>query len=303
MKDKGIGAYLLITFLGAWGLWLIGWVVAWRVFRISPSNLSFQFVLLPGALMPAIAAIIVRKWVTREGFSDAGLRLNFKQNWRYYIFGAYLLPIGVLAFITGVAVLFRISHPDFSLHRSFAVLLPQVSPSSLHVTPALWAILLLQMMVLGIPTAALVTWGEEFGWRSYLQIRLLAGRPALAAVLTGLIWGFWHYPLILLGYEHYEKISVGLMVFPVNTIFLSIIFGWLRLKTGSIWSSSVAHGATNSFGASITLLLFVGGPNFILVSYLGILSWIPLGALCAWILLTKQLNATTQAARASQAPA
>jgi uncharacterized protein len=100
----------------------------------------------------------------------------------------------------------------------------------------------------------------------------------------------WHYPLIIPGYEHYQNVAASLLVFPVNTILLSIIFGWLRLKTLSIWASSIAHGATNSFGASVTLLLFAGGPNFILVGYLGILSWIPLGALCLWILLTKQLN-------------
>ena len=303
LKKNGIGAYLLMTFLGAWGFWLVGWIIASRVFHISPSNLSFQFALLPGAFMPAIAAIIVRKWITREGFSDAGLRLNFKKNWKYYFFAGYLLPIIVLGIIIGLAVLFGISHPDFSLHRSFGILLPQMNPSSLRVTPALWAISMLQIMIIGIPIAALMTWGEEFGWRSYLQIRLLAERPALAAVVTGLIWGLWHYPLILLGYEHYENIDAGLLVFPVSTIMLSIIFGWLRLKTGSIWSSSIAHGATNNFGASLTFLLFVGGPNFTFVSYLGILSWIPLGALCAWILLTKQLNTTTQATLASEAAA
>jgi membrane protease YdiL (CAAX protease family) len=32
-------------------------------------------------------------------------------------------------------------------------------------------------------------WGEEFGWRSYLQIRLLSGRPLLAALATAVIWG------------------------------------------------------------------------------------------------------------------
>jgi membrane protease YdiL (CAAX protease family) len=290
MKQKGIVAYLLMTFVGAWGLWLIGWVIASRVFLLSPSNLAFQFVLLPGAFMPAIAAIIVRKWITHEGFSDAGLRLSFRKNWKYYIFAAYLMPIVVLGSIMGLAVLFDISHPDFSLRRSFGVLLPQVKLPSLRVTPAFWALLLLQQMIIGIPLGALVTWGEEFGWRSYLQIRLCAEQPAVAAVLTGLIWGLWHYPVIFLGYEHYENIGVGLVVFPLNTIMLSIIFGWLRMKTGSIWSSSIAHGATNSFGASLALLLFLGGPNFTLVSYLGILSLIPFGALCAWILFSKQLN-------------
>ena len=44
-----------------------------------------------GALSPAVAAIIVRKWVTREGFSDAGLRLN-RHHWRYYL-AALVLPL------------------------------------------------------------------------------------------------------------------------------------------------------------------------------------------------------------------
>ncbi len=243
--------------------------------------------------MPAMAAIIVRKWVTHEGFSDAGLQLNFRKNWKYYVFAAYILPIGVLGSIMGIAALFGISHPDFSLHRSLAILVPEVKLSSHQITPGLWMIWMLQVMLLGIPIAALVTWGEEFGWRSYLQIRLFAERPVLAAAVTGLIWGLWHYPLIFLGYEHYENIGVGLVVFPVCTILLSIIFGWLCMKTGSIWSSSIAHGATNSLGASLTLLLFLGGPKFTFVSYLGILSWIPLGALCAWILLTSKRAAQT----------
>ncbi len=93
--------------------------------------------------------------------------------------------------------------------------------------------------------------------------------------------------IILLGYGHHENIGVGLVVFPVSIILLSIIFGWLRMKTGSIWSSSIAHGATDSFGASLALLFFLGGPKFTFVGYLGILSWITLGALCAWILLTQ----------------
>jgi len=297
MKYRGIVAYLLITFLGAWGLWWIGWAIASRVFGISATHLLFQFVLLPGAFMPALAAILVRKWITREGFSDAGLQLNFRKNWKYYIFAAYVLPIAVLGSIIGLAALFGIGGPDFSLQRSLAILLPRATLPPHQFAPGLWVLSMLQLMLIGVPIATLVTWGEEFGWRSYLQIRLFAERPALAAVVTGLIWGVWHYPLIFLGYEHYEDINVGLVVFTGCTVLLSIIFGWLRLKTGSIWASSIAHGATNAFGASLALLLFLGGPKFTWVSYLGILSWIPLGSVCAWILFTNQLNTPTPASR------
>jgi hypothetical protein len=38
------------------------------------------------------------------------------------------------------------------------------------------------------------------------------------------------------------------------------------------------------------LLLFFGGPNWILLSYVGVLAWVPLGALCLWTVATGRLN-------------
>ena len=76
----------------------------------------------------------------------------------------------------------------------------------------------------------------------------------------------------------------------MTTVLLSIVFGWLRLRTGSVWAASLAHAASNAIGGSLTLLLFLGGPDTILVGYTGMLSWIPLGALCAWIVLSGQMR-------------
>jgi len=59
---------------------------------------------------------------------------------------------------------------------------------------------------------------------------LLADKPLLAAVATCLIWGVWHYPIILAGYERYESTLLGLLVFPVVTVLMSVILGWLRLR-------------------------------------------------------------------------
>jgi membrane protease YdiL (CAAX protease family) len=135
-----------------------------------------------------------------------------------------------------------------------------------------------------------ILWGEEFGWRGYLQIRLFSSRPLLAAVIAGIIWGIWHYPINIRGYNFPEHPILGLLVFPVSTVMLSIIFGWLRLRTASIWAPSLAHAATNSVGGSLTILLFAGGPDLLFVSYLGLLAWIPLGALCLWIIFTGRLK-------------
>ena len=139
-----------------------------------------------------------------------------------------------------------------------------------------------------------ILFGEEFGWRGYLQPRLFPQSPVLSAVVTGITWAYWHLPLNLRGGNFPDDPRLGaLVMFPVGAILLSIIFGWLVLKTGSIWSTSLAHAATNSVG---------GGPcnavrrrsQFSLCLDLGILGWIPLGVLSAWIVLTGQLSPATE---------
>jgi membrane protease YdiL (CAAX protease family) len=279
-RNKGILSYLALAFGMAWGLWEIPIRCG-----LSPRHPLFQLALLPGAFAPAIAAIIVRRWVTGEGFTDAGLRLNLRK-WPYYLV-AWLLPIPVTMAIVMLASIMRLTEPDFSLQRFMTWFLQGANPPTLPFY--FWFIVPLQFLITAL-IATFLLWGEEFGWRGYLQLRLFGGRPLLAAVTTGLIWGVWHYPINLRGYNYPDNLCLGLIIFPVGTVLLSIIFGWLRLRTGSIWPASLAHSATNAIGGSLMMMLFMGGPNWIFVSYLGILAWVPLGALCAWIVLTGQLK-------------
>jgi membrane protease YdiL (CAAX protease family) len=280
---RGIVAYLIIAFGMSWFLWCFP-----LLFGLTLRSPSYFLFLLFGAFSPAIAAIIVRKWITREGFADAGLRLNFVNNKRYYLIG-WLLPLLVVAIILLLAVIFRISSPDFSLQRAINALGSIQNPLEAVPRPIRFPVVGVLQALLTAIIATPLLWGEEFGWRGYLQIRLMARRPLLAAIITGVIWGIWHYPINQQGYNYPDNRILGLFIFPVFTVLLSIILGWLRLKTGSIWSASLAHSATNTIGGGLTILLFMGAPNWIFVGYAGILSWIPLGALCAWIILTGQL--------------
>lgn len=285
-RIKGIVSYLILAFGLAWILWEIAIQLG-----IEPGHMLFQLAVLPGAFAPAIAAIIVRQWITREGFGDAGLRLNLRTKWPYYLM-AWLLPLPVVAVIVILAVALGIAQPDFTLQQALTTLAPAGSSPPPELPSALWILLPIQFMIVAL-IATPILWGEEFGWRGYLQLRLLSQRPLLAAIATGLIWGVWHYPLNLRGYNYPDHPILGLIIFPVSAILLSIIFGWLRLRTSSIWSASLAHAATNAMGASLTALLFLGGADLLWVGYLGVLSWIPLGAVCAWIVLTGQLKGET----------
>ncbi len=92
-----------------------------------------------------------------------------------------------------------------------------------------------------------------------------------------------------MGYQYPDHPLLGLLVFPVTTALWSIIFGWLRQASGTVWTAILAHSATNATGGSLTLLLFLGGPNWIFVCYAGLLAWVPLAAVCVWIISTKGL--------------
>ena len=282
LKTKGILAYLAIAFIPAWLYWTMVWLTG-----ISGTDPIFQAAVLPGAFAPALACFIVRKWVTKEGFTDAGLQLKLKKNLSYYLF-AWLLPLAVTAIIIILANLFNLGQPDFTLQNFFSNLnLTDSKPDTFeNILFFLLPTLLIQAIILTTP----IVWGEEFGWRSYLQIRLLADRPLLAAIATGIIWGIWHYPLIFMGYERYDNQILGLLIFTIFTILLSIILGWLRLTTGSVWAASVGHGATNAIGGSLTLMLFSGSKNWMWVGYNGILAWIPLGIVCLWLIFTGKLQ-------------
>ena len=272
-RGKGIPTFLLITFGGTWSVWGMAWLLG-----IFNTSVSGQALVAVGAFAPALATFIVRKWVTREGFADAGLHPHLIKKLPYYLF-AWLWPLAGVATVVAVA--------------SVLGILPVRS----DVTPTLVVSALAGSLI-----ATPLFFGEEFGWRGYLQLRVANGHPLLAAVVTGLIWGVYHYPVILVGFEGFENALLGLIIFPVTTVLLSIMFGWLRAKTGSVWVTCLAHSATNGVGGALLAYLYLGGGSFLLASYVGVLGWIPLGLLCLVLLLTGQLK-RSQPLQATDAPA
>jgi membrane protease YdiL (CAAX protease family) len=268
---KGVIAYLILAFGIAW----VAWEVPIRMLGVSPTAPIFQLYALPGAFAPAIAAVLVRLF-GGEGFKDARLKLPLFSKWPYFLF-ALVLPYFVVAAIVVEAEQWGVARADFSLPL-IAKALATKGVTGLS-SSSLVAILCTQLLVSSV-IATPILWGEEFGWRGYLQPRLFAGKPVASAVATGLIWGVWHYPLIFRGYDFGDQAALGSVVFLGGTILLSFIFGWLVERTGSIWSSSLAHAATNAIGGSLTLLLLGGAKQAAMTAYVGALGLPPLLLIC-----------------------
>ena len=181
-----------------------------------------------------------------------------------------------MAAITLEAVLFGFAEPDFTLARASAA--GVAGRSSVPLGEQAW-IIVPQLLVVALVATPLL-WGEEFGWRGYLQPRIFPGRPVLAAVATGVIWAVWHYPVTLRGYNYPDHPVLGSLVFIPVTISLSYLFDWLRRRTGTIWTASLAHSATNSAGG-LTAIWFAGAVSPVIVGFGGLLAIPPLFVACA----------------------
>lgn len=266
--------FLFISFGLAWG-------AIFGAYFVLDMSLVNPLVQLPVAFSPAVAAVIVRRWVTREGFRDAGLRPRVKAARSYYLL-AWIGPVLVLTATVALATLLGLYDPDFSL-------LPQLIPGVQ--LPGLAALLpLLVVPVLVLPAF----WGEEFGWRSYLQLRV-GRRPVRAAVITGLIWAAWHYPLVFTDYSEYSRPLLGIVTWTVIIVAQAIILAWLFLRSGSVWVPCLAHAGNNLVIGTLSsaLLVDAGGLD---PSTVDLLELIPLAAICAWILLAGQLASSAGAA-------
>ena len=73
-----------------------------------------------------------------------------------------------------------------------------------------------------------------------------------AALISGIIWGIWHVPLIVAGgYTSAAPVSFAVACFLVLITGMSFAFAWLRLASGSIWPAALMHATHNLFIQSV----------------------------------------------------
>lgn len=272
LKTKGVLTFLLIAFGLAWAAILVA--------QLLDLPLDNPLVQLPIAFSPAIAAVIVRGWVTREGFRDAGLRPRLRTAWRYYLVALAGLALVFVATV-GLAIALGLYRPDFAHARELI--------SEMGVPAPVVPLLLLAMPVLAAP----IFWGEEFGWRSYLQ-RRVSRDPVRAALIVGVIWSVWHYPLVFTDYSEYTNPFLGIVTWTLGIVPKTVILAWLFLRSGSVWVPCIAHAGNNLvIGMLFTALLTDGGG--LDPSTVDLLEFVPVAAIAAWIVLSGQLKAAAGA--------
>jgi membrane protease YdiL (CAAX protease family) len=124
----------------------------------------------------------------------------------------------------------------------------------------------------GLVTSSLTALGEEIGWRGLLVPELARMTDfTKTALISGVIWAIYHYPVMLLAdYHGGGPLWYSMICFTVMAVGFSIVLAWIRLKSGSVWTAMFAHAAHNVFIQTIFNPLMVDtGPTEYVIGEFG----------------------------------
>lgn len=203
-------------------------VVAWTGTLLGgrPTEPGVGFVLWGTA--PMLVALLMRA-VTRD-WSDAGMKPAIRRNARWYLISFLAFPVSMaLAVLVSTAASVS-SISEFSMGRYL--------PSALTAFVVFFAF----------------AFFEEFGWRGYLapKVASLGINSFLGHAVVGVVWASWHLPF--LSQLSWVRTSEGSVTF-IPRFFLacvafSIVYGEIRIITGTFWPAVLMHSAGNAFGHS-----------------------------------------------------
>jgi membrane protease YdiL (CAAX protease family) len=213
--------------------------------------------------VPMIMAVVVQKLVYHEPLKEP-LGISFRLN--PWWLAAWLVPPVIAFGAFGLSLLFRsVSYsPEMTgIYEHFArVFTPEQiqeirRKQELLPFHPIW-FSLLQGLIVGPTLNALAGFGEELGWRGFLQKELGPMGFWRSSALIGFIWGVWHLPLILMGHNYPDHPVAGFFLWTVNCVFLGIVFSYVRVRAKSVVAAAVMHGTYNAT-AGVAIILIVGG--------------------------------------------
>lgn len=276
---RGVFAYIAIAF----GLaWTVEFVALSQGVRFNSLTLMTTALLAFVMFTPAIAAFIVRRFITGEGFATAGLRFG---RWRPYVAVWIGVPLLVLA-IYAVTILLGLGQFDPTLSQLTALMkeladgkpLPPLPPPGVFT-----AAVLAQTLTFGVVITTVFTFGEEFGWTGFLLVKLLPLGRWRAALIYGAFWGLWHAPIIAGGFNYPGYPVAGILMMCALTIAFALTQTALRLRSDSTLLTSFFHASINTQGRGI-IPMFVIGVSPVLGGVTGIVGIVAFGALGVWLL-------------------
>ena len=258
--------YLLLTFL-----YLVGAIAS----LLQPEQVVTisSLLLIPSVI--GLALLIVLRLIKggKEAFASTGLAGG---KWRIWLF----FGLGLVAFY-GLQTLL-----NYVFKMGQVVDLKTTIPQLAAVNMPYAVIMLItavNTVLIGPFLGLIIAFGEEYGWRGYLQPELIRLGRVRGVFLLGVIWGLWHWPVIWMGYNYPGQPILGSIAMVVVCIILAYFLAYAVFKSQGVWTAAYLHALNNQTLSFFVLTMVM--PNSTLFSFgMGIPSLV-LGAIIVLFIL------------------
>jgi uncharacterized protein len=283
---RSVALFVGLSFGLAWAVMLPTWLRGGDL--AAPSAYVAMIAMM---FTPTIAALVVVRLVERRPWRTLWLDLGLGRVDRRTVrrsLGGLAVGAGVVLGGWVFAVVFGVLRPDPDRSQA-ADLLHEAFDGSLPAPVWVLALAQLASLPIGIAITAIAALGEEIGWRGYLLPSLTRFGVRRALVVSGVAWGCWHAPVILLGYNFGQPNALGLGMMIVACALVGVLFGMLRLRSGSIWPSVLAHATLNSL-ATYQAFLVPAHYDMVLIGPLSVTGWCAALVLIGVMLLRRRAD-------------
>lgn len=141
----------------------------------------------------------------------------------------------------------------------------------------------LNSVVIGPLLGLIIAFGEEYGWRGYLQGELIRLGRVRGVFALGVILGVWHWPIIWMGYNFPGHHLQGSLAMVALGVILTYFFAYAVFKSKGIWTAAYLHALNNQ--AVSFFFMAVVAPTNVLYSFGAGWPGIALGAVVVALLL------------------
>jgi membrane protease YdiL (CAAX protease family) len=184
-------------------------------------------------IIAPLGVMLLLRILGGDGWDDFGLRPNFKGNGFWWLVSVLTFPVVI----------------------TISVLIGAVSGGlelDVNVFPAFVAALLP-----GLISAMIKNVSEEFAWRGYLapKVYSLDVNIWLSHAIVGMVWGAWHLPFVFVFWSYLTPAMLWTFVplLLVGTFSQSVVYGEVRLATGSVLPAWLMHTIGNTIGNTLLL--------------------------------------------------
>jgi membrane protease YdiL (CAAX protease family) len=269
-SNRGLSRWFIYFNFLLTGLYLLGAIVG----LIQPGlGATLASLLLIPNFLGLILLVFLRLKGGKNTFVDAGMAGGKARVWFGYGLGVVIF----FALQAWLNYLFKLG-AIVDIKTAF----PQTAASAMPPVALLLSVAL-NTLLIGPFLGLIITFGEEFGWRGFLQTELTRLGRIRGVFLLGVIWGIWHWPIIWMGYNYPGQPLLGSLFMLAYCIILAYFLAYAVFKSKGLWTAAYLHALVNQ--SLSFFIMFVVAPTSTFFSFGMGLPTLLLGAIVVLFLL------------------